>query len=123
LRLTLPDDAPTGPLRVYVGLQAPATPLTLALRAFAAQGGPPRFATVAAAAQGAFTCVLDVAQPGREVLIEIDGGKGVPLGTRKRPDDRYAGAGVTSVMVCTADDIAARVGFLERHAFRVLRPA
>jgi hypothetical protein len=32
------------------------------------------------------------------------------------------GVGVTSVMICTAGDIAARVGFLERHAFRVLRP-
>ena len=65
--------------------------------------------------------MLDVAQPGGEVVVEIDCGPGVLLGTRKLPDGRMAGIGVTSVMICTIDDIAARVGFLERHAFRVLR--
>lgn len=121
LRLTLPADAPAGPLRVYVGLQAPGAPVTVGLRAFGAEGGPPAFATVAAPALGAFTCVLDVVRPGREVVVEIDGGPGVLLGTRKLPDGRMAGIGVTSVMICTIDDIAARVGFLERHNFRVLR--
>jgi glycosyltransferase involved in cell wall biosynthesis len=121
LRLTLPQDVPAGSLRVYLGLQAPAAPVTVRLRAFGAEAGPPPFATVAAPALGAFTCVLDVAQPGREVVVEIDGGAGQVLGTRKLPDGRVAGIGVTSVMICTIGDLAARVGFLEQHAFRVLR--
>jgi hypothetical protein len=56
------------------------------------------------------------------VVVEIDGGAGQVLGTRKLPDGRVAGIGVTSVMICTIDDLAARIGFLEQHAFRVLRP-
>ncbi|WP_198368928.1 glycosyltransferase family 4 protein [Roseomonas rosulenta] len=122
LRLTLPEDAPAGPLRVYIGLLAPGAPVTIGLRAFGADAGPPGFATVAAPANGAFTCVLDVAQRGQEVLVEIDGGKGVQLGTCDLPDGRMAGIGVTSLMICTAGDIAARVGFLEQQTFRVLRP-
>jgi hypothetical protein len=122
LRLTLPEDAPAGRLRVYLGLQAPAAPVTVGLRAFGAEAGPPPFATVAAPALGAFTCVLDVAEPGREMVVEIDGGAGQVLGTRKLPDGRLVGIGVTSVMICTIDDLAARIGFLEQHAFRVLRP-
>jgi hypothetical protein len=32
------------------------------------------------------------------------------------------GLGVSGVMVCRADDAVARLEFLERQAFRILRP-
>jgi hypothetical protein len=122
LRLTLPEDVPAGPLRVYIGLLGPAAATTVGLRAYGADAAPPALAAVALTSYAPQTCVLEVVQPGREILVELDGGKGVPLGTRKQPDSRVVGAGVTCAMICAADDIAARVGFLERHAFRVLRP-
>ncbi|BDG72405.1 glycosyltransferase family 4 protein [Roseomonas fluvialis] len=122
LRLTLPEDAPIGPVRVYLGLLGPASAVTVGLRAFGVNAAPPAFVSVALTAYAPQTCVIEVAEPGREILVEIDGGKGVALGTPERPDSRIAGAGVTCAMICAVDDIAARVDFLERHAFRVLRP-
>jgi glycosyltransferase involved in cell wall biosynthesis len=123
LRLVLPDDTPEGPLRVYLGCVAPAETLSVGLRAYGVGAPPPRFASLATTPDGAFTCVLDVAAPGREVLVEVDGGKGSDLGTIETPDPRVVGIGVASVMICAPDDMAARLDFMERHAFRVLRPA
>lgn len=122
LRLTLPEDHPPGPLRVYLGVLGPASAVTVGIRAFGIDQAPPAFASVALTPYTPQTCVLDVANPGQAVIIELDGGKGVPLGTRKQPDPRVVGFGVTRAMVCAPGDVAARLDFLERHAFRVLRP-
>ncbi len=122
LRLTLPADMPPGPMRVYLGLMGPAAPVSIGVRAYGAEASPSAFLPVPLTPYAPKTCVLDIAEAGQEVLIEIDGGKGVTLGTRKQPDARVVGAGVTCAMICRADDLAARVEFLERHAFRVLRP-
>lgn len=122
MRLMLPPGAAEGPLRLYLGCLSPGEETSLRLRAYGAGTAPPRFNEVTARGVGSrFTCVLEVAAPSREVLVEIDGGAGVPLGTQKEPDSRQAGIGLTSFMICAEDDLAGRLDFLERHAFRVLR--
>ncbi len=123
LRLALPPDAPPGPLRVYVGLVAPPAAVEVGLRAYGAQDAPPRFTALTAPAHAPFTAVLEVAKPGQQVTVEIDSAIGTALGTPATPDARVVGVGVTAAMTCTRDDITARVDFLERHSFRVLRPA
>jgi glycosyltransferase involved in cell wall biosynthesis len=121
LRLALPKDVPSGPLRVYLGLLTPhtETPVVFGLRAFGTAAAVPRFSTVAAPPHGGFTCVVQVPEPGGEVVIELDGGDGVAL--ERDHAERVVGVGVTSVMVCAPGDIAARINFLERSAYRVLR--
>jgi glycosyltransferase involved in cell wall biosynthesis len=121
LRLALPKDVPSGPLRVYLGLLTPhtETPVVFGLRAFGTAAAVPRFNTVAAPPHGGFTCVVQVPEPGGEVVIELDGGDGVAL--ERDHAERVVGVGVTSVMVCAPGDIAARINFLERSAYRVLR--
>lgn len=122
LRLTLAGEPPSGPLRVYLGCVAPAQDVVVGLRAFASGSPAPRFRRIAAEAQSRFTCVLEVSGHGADILIEIDGGAGAPVGTRRKPDTRLAGLGVTAVMACAAGDLASRLDFLERQALRVLDP-
>jgi glycosyltransferase involved in cell wall biosynthesis len=120
LRLALPEAATAGPLRLYLGCVAPAQEARIGLRAYGAGAPPPAFLRLEAEPAARFTCVLDVAAPGGEVVVEIDGGAGAGIGVRKKPDTRRVGLGLTSFMVCRPDDLAARLDFLERHAFRVL---
>lgn len=122
LRLPLPEDATQGGLRLYLGCVAPGPDRPVGLRAYGAGAAPPAFLRIAPEAPGPFTCVAEVVCPAREVIVEIDAGKGAPIGTRKRPDPRLVGIGLTSVMVCRPNDLVARLEFLERHAFRVLDP-
>ncbi len=120
LRLILPAGAAEGPLRLYLGCVAPGQEARIGLRAYGAGTAPPAFTRFAAEAQSRFTCLTDVASPAEDVIVEIDGGAGSGIGTRRRPDTRRVGLGVTSVMVCRPNDLVARLDFLERHAFRVL---
>ncbi|WP_137123788.1 glycosyltransferase family 1 protein [Roseomonas sp. HF4] len=119
LRLTVPDAAGQGPLRLYLGCVAPGQEVRIGLRAHGAGSTPPAFLKLEAEAGSRFTCVLDVAAPGGEVVVEIDGGAGAGIGTRRKPDARRVGLGLTAVMLCRPDDLAARLDFLERHAYRV----
>ncbi|MBR0678882.1 glycosyltransferase [Roseomonas eburnea] len=123
MRIALPPGAADRPLRLYLGCVAPGEETTVRLRAYGAGTPPPRFVALTAEGAGSrFTCVLDVAAPAREVLVEIDAGVGVQLGSQAKPDPRRAGIGLTSFMICAEDDLVGRLDFLERHAFRVLRP-
>lgn len=122
LRFGLPDAAGAEKLRIYLGCVAPPAALRIGLRAHGAGAAAPRFAELEAEAGSRFTCMLEVERPGGEVVVEIDGGAGAALGTRRRPDPRVVGVGLTSLMVCTPEDVAARLDFLERHSFRMPAP-
>ena len=122
LRFQLPAEAAEGPLRLYLGCVAPGQEATIGLRAYGAGSTPPRFTRMLVEPQARFTCLTEVASPAREVVVEIDGGAGAGIGTRRKPDGRKVGIGVTSFMLCRPNDLVARVDFLERHAFRVLAP-
>jgi len=119
LRLKLAGGVPAKPMRVYLGCVAPAQEVRIGLRAYAAGSPVPRFRRLAAEPHSRFTAVLEVAGRGDEILVEIDGGEGVPTGTE---DPRRLGLGITAVMACASDDLAARLDFLERQALRVLDP-
>jgi len=120
LRLALPEAAGEGALRLHLGLVAPGQDVRIGLRAHGAGTAPPAFSKVEAEAGSRFTCVLDVASPGPEIIVEIDGAAGAGIGTRRKPDQRRVGLGLTALMLCRPEDLAARLDFLERHAFRVL---
>lgn len=122
LRLELPAEAAAGPLRLYLGCVAAGQDARIGLRAYGADAAPPAFIRFVAEREARFTCLVDVASPSREVIVEIDGGAGQPIGSRRKPDGRKVGLGVTSFMVCRPNDIVARLDFVERHAFRVLSP-
>ncbi len=138
LRLALPPGT-KGPLRLYIGCRAASAGASVRIRAHAEGEAPPRFAALMASEETPSACVLEVVATGADLLVEIDSGEGlflpdVPLGgpTPADPDDadevpppvpgRMVGLGVTGVMVCHPEDAVARLEFLERQAFRVLRP-
>lgn len=120
MRLSLPPGAGQGALRLYLGCLPAGKEAAVRLRAFGLGSAPPRFTAVTAQGNARFTCVIGIETPGQEIVVEIDAGAGTPLGTEEKPDTRRVGLGLTSFMVCAADDLAARLDFLERHAFRVL---
>jgi glycosyltransferase involved in cell wall biosynthesis len=122
LRVSLPAEAADGPLRLYLGCVGPGQETRIGLRAYGAGTAPPPFTRLLVEAQSRFTCLAEVANPAAEVIVEIDGGAGSGIGTRRKPDARKVGLGLTSFMLCRPNDLVARVEFLERHAFRVLAP-
>lgn len=122
LRMALPAEAAQGPLRLYLGCVGPGQEVRIGLRAYGAGSTPPPFARILAEPQARFTCLVEVASPAAEVIVEIDGGAGAGIGTRRRPDGRKVGVGIAAFMLCRPNDLVARVDFLERHAFRVLSP-
>jgi len=117
-RLRLPLTAPVGePLRLYLGLQTPPgrAPITLRLRAMT-EGGWGSLTLAPGARQTAF---LDIeAAPDDAVVIEIEAATPHALAGRRRGEAaRSVGIGVTEVMVCRREDLAARIDFLERQHF------
>ena len=62
-------------------------------------------------------CAMEV-QPDAwpEVLVEIDAPTAVPLSLITPGDSREIGCGVLSLMVCRADDFAARLDYLEQRS-------
>ncbi|WP_198374148.1 glycosyltransferase family 4 protein [Neoroseomonas rubea] len=139
-RLRLPLPAGTeGPLRLYIGCATPAPDAIIRLRAHPEGKAPPRFAALAVTGSTPAACVLELDSTGHDILVEIDSGEGIFLPDRPieavgapegddsaeeapPPPGRMVGLGVTGVMVCRADDAAARLDFLESQAFRILRP-
>ncbi|MES2711448.1 MAG: glycosyltransferase family 1 protein, partial [Pseudomonadota bacterium] len=116
-RLRLPLPAPVAePLRLYLGLLAPpgTVPVTLRLRA---EDGAWAGLTLAPSARQ--TVFLDIAAGAGESLgVEIDAATPQALPIRRRGEGkRLVGIGVTAVMLCRRDDLAARVDFLEREHF------
>lgn len=113
-----------GPLRLYLDCVAPPADFWFGLRA-TAEGASAAAALpvpVQAPARSRFTCALDVPEGAETLLVEIDNGEGVPLGSRKAPDPRRVGIGLSGFMVCRRDDLLSRLEFLERQQFRIVGP-
>ncbi|MBR0652241.1 glycosyltransferase [Roseomonas terrae] len=125
LRLPVDPAATEGRLRLYLGCVATAGAKGIRLRAFGIDSAPGPFLQIGAGAEagGAFACVLECDAVGGEVIVEIDSGAGVLIDVTENDVGRAIGLGVTSVMLCRADDLLARLEFLERQAYRVLGAA
>ena len=97
-------------------LQAPpgALPVTLCLRA-----GDGVWAALTLAPGARQTVFLDIpAGAGEALVVEIDSATSQARPARRRGEaKRLVGIGVTAVMLCRRDDLAARIDFLEREHF------
>jgi len=122
LRIPLPAGMTGGPWRVHLGCVVPPGGAGLRMRAFGAGAAPGRFLRVEAEPQRRFACVLECEATGDGIIVEIDGGAGALIGGGDGHGGRAVGLGVTDVMVCRPDDLAARQDFLESLAFLVLGP-
>jgi len=120
LRLPLPKGMGPGPVRVHLGCVAPPGMTEVRLRAFGSAAAPGAFMRLDAAPGSRFACVLECEAAGDEVVVEIDGGAGTLVDAGEGQPGRLVGLGVTAVMLCRPDDLAARLDFLERQAYRVL---
>ncbi|WP_137181701.1 glycosyltransferase [Roseomonas sp. AR75] len=104
LRLPLP--AASGPLRLHLALRGPDAPREVALRV-----GRGARQVVQVAPDARPVVVLDLPEPGSvaEIVIEAQ-----PAEEDAAPD---IGIGAVAVMACAPEDLAARLGFLERLRF------
>lgn len=111
-------------LRLYLGCVAPAGASGIRMRAFGSASAPGPFRAIMAdeESDSRFACVLDCDAAGGEIIVEIDGGKGTAVEASEESVGRLVGLGVTSMMLCRAEDLQARLDFLERQAYRVLGP-
>jgi glycosyltransferase involved in cell wall biosynthesis len=100
LRLRLPEGF-AGPLRLHVALRGAATDRAVALRV----------------GRGARHVVEAGAGTRHVVALEIERAVGEVLVTLDAAADDGIGIGVTALMACSPDDLAARVAFLETVAF------
>ncbi|MDB5315079.1 MAG: hypothetical protein JWO24_923, partial [Rhodospirillales bacterium] len=117
-RLRLPLATPVAePLRLYLGLVAPAgrAPVTLRLRARSTEA----WASLILAPGARQTVFLDIPAGDDDALtIEIEAATSQALpGRRRGQAQRVVGIGVTEVMLCRREDLAARIDFLEHQHF------
>ncbi|HEV7264500.1 MAG TPA: glycosyltransferase [Falsiroseomonas sp.] len=105
LRLPVPEGI-AGPLRLHAALRGAAAARRVTLRA---GRGPRQVLEVAPETRP--VAVLDLPSPGALAELAID--------TESPPDDPAPGTGigVVALMACAPEDVAARLGFLERLAF------
>ena len=109
LRLPLPPEADGTALRVYLELRAPAEPVLFRLEAGRETGAPP-LARRFEARPGERLVVLFAlpAEVAGDLVVSIDPAVAAGAGAPR--------IGVCSVMACDAEDLAARLGYLERQA-------
>ncbi|MGG5885756.1 glycosyltransferase [Falsiroseomonas sp. HC035] len=108
--LALPCDVLAGtPMRVVLELRGPPRALPLRLRARGARAEAWRGLTLDPGE--VVRCVLQAEAGPGGLAVDFDCGDGVPLGDRFK---RVVGAGLIGVMLCREDDLAARLGALER---------
>ncbi|WP_439598594.1 glycosyltransferase [Falsiroseomonas sp.] len=108
--LALPMDQPEGtPMRLVLELRAPPRPLALRLRGRGRRAEPWRGLTLQPGET--IRCVLQAEAGAGGLAVDFDNGDGVPLGDRFH---RVVGAGLIRLMLCREDDLAARLGALER---------
>jgi len=83
-----------------------------------APGTPPPFRLVEVGAGERVVCTLDLAEAGEgQAALELDCAEGVLLGGEGPARDlRRVGVGVSAVMACRPDDLAARLAWLEALA-------
>jgi glycosyltransferase involved in cell wall biosynthesis len=108
LRLPLGQPAP-GLLRLHLMLRAPATAQSVTL---STPGAEPLLLELAAGAQA--VAALEIADPGAVLEIAIEA-QAAP--ETEATDARSVGIGVISAMACAAEDLAARLAYLERQRF------
>ncbi|WP_431268724.1 hypothetical protein [Dankookia sp. P2] len=109
LRLPLPAEAAGTALRVYLEIQAPAEPAVFLLRA-GREGGPAPVALrqETGAAERLFAMLTVPAGGAGDLVVAIDSAYAAAIGA--------AQVGLCSLMVCRADDHAARLDYLESRA-------
>jgi len=101
-----------GTARVTLQMQGPPGGGRFGLRAGTADGVEGPFRWIEATDHERLFCVLEVPDAdGRDLAVEID----TPEGTRL-DDGRNVGPNLLGFMVCAADDLSARLGYLERKA-------
>ena len=101
-----------GTARVTLQMQGPPGGGRFGLRAGTADAVEGPFRWIEATDHERLFCVLEVPDAaGRELVVEID----TPEGSRLE-DGRLVGPNLLGFMVCAADDLAARLGYLERKA-------
>ena len=101
-----------GTARVTLQMQGPPGGGRFGLRAGTADGVEGPFRWIEATDHERLFCVLEVPDAaGRELVVEID----TPEGSRLE-DGRLVGPNLLGFMVCAADDLSARLGYLERKA-------
>ncbi len=117
LRLPLAPMHGEAPLRVLVQFVAPPAPWRIGLRAGPGSGITRPFGFIEGVPRQVVFCAMEV-QPDAwpEVLVEIDAPTAVPLSLITPGDSREIGCGVLSLMVCRADDFAARLDYLEQRS-------
>jgi glycosyltransferase involved in cell wall biosynthesis len=122
LHIRLPEGSAGGRWRVHLGCVMPPGEAAPRIRAFGAGASPGRFLAVSAEPERRFACVLETEATEEGIIVEIDGGAGVRIAAEGDGAGRTVGLGLTDVMVCRPEDLAARQDFLERLAFLVLGP-
>jgi len=101
-----------GTARVTLQMQGPPGGGRFGLRAGPAGAVDGPFRWIEATDHERLFCVLEVPDAaGRDLVVEID----TPEGSRLE-DGRLVGPNLLGFMVCAADDLAARLGYLERKA-------
>ncbi|MDO9499500.1 glycosyltransferase [Falsiroseomonas sp.] len=108
LRLPLPANA-DGTLRLHLMLRAPSQARRVTL---ATPGAEPLVLELAAEARAVAALEVQVGARILELSIEADA-----VAENADPAAREVGIGVVSVMACAADDLGARLGYLERQRF------
>lgn len=124
LRLPIDPAVAGGRMRLYLSCLAPSGGGWVRVRAFGADAVPEPYRRIVLEAEGGgrFACVLDFDSAGDEVIVEIDGREGTAIDVRDGSAGRLVGLGVSALMLCRPDDLGARIDFLERYAYRALRP-
>ena len=101
-----------GAARITLEMQGPPGGGRFGLRAGTADAVEGPFRWIEASDHERLFCVLEVPDAaGRELVVEIDTPEGVRL-----EDGRLVGPNLLGFMVCAADDLSARLGYLERKA-------
>jgi glycosyltransferase involved in cell wall biosynthesis len=114
--LRLPATAIGGTARITLQMQGPPNGGRFGLRAGAAGAVDGPFRWIEATDHERLFCVLEVPDAaGRELVVEIE----TPEGSRLE-DGRLVGPNLLGFMVCAADDLSARLAYLERKALAKL---
>lgn len=117
LALPLPPGLGGQALRLYLDLRSPPRPITLSI---VARAGDQETRAVLPLEPGPdFITAIDIPpMPATDLLeLELDAGPGVRLADLGVDDPRTIGIGLRGVMLCGADDLLSRLGYVEAARF------